>query len=300
MRAGITLTLWALALCYAVGRVLQAFPGETPMLVIVALHVLPPALFALLHGAMLYRLRGIAIFMSLCLVVGNVFENLSIATGFPFGHYYFTDVMGPKLLRVPVLLGLAYVGMGYLSWTLACMILRETGRPLSGSRVFTLHLLASFVMVAWDLSMDAVWSTLVHGWIWLRGGAYFGVPVSNFLGWLLTVYIFYQLFGLYLHGRPANPAALPSGYWRLAVIFYGISAAGNLLVIPPAGLAVVRDPAGTQWKVSGIIGACALASIFVMGAFALAAWVRLNDQADTRHESVPPGSSAQGSTTFSP
>jgi putative membrane protein len=46
-------------------------------------------------------------------------------------------------------------------------------------------------MVAWDLSMDPVWSTVMHSWIWLQGGAYFGVPVSNFLGWYLTVYVIY-------------------------------------------------------------------------------------------------------------
>jgi hypothetical protein len=245
------------------------------MLAIVALHVLPPALFALLHGAMFYRLRGIVVFMTLCLVVGNGFENLSIATGFPFGHYYFTELMGPRLFGVPILLGLAYVGMGYLSWTLARVMLRETRRPLSGVRVLTLPMLASFIMVAWDLAMDPIWSTMLHGWIWLKGGAYFGVPVSNFLGWYLTVYVFYQLFALYLRGRATNPHPLPSGYWRVAVTFYGISAAGNLLVIPSAGLSVVSDPTGKLWNVGGIIGACALVSIFGMGAFAVLAWVRL-------------------------
>jgi hypothetical protein len=27
-----------------------------------------------------------------------------LRTGFPFGHYYFTDVMGPKIFQLPVLL----------------------------------------------------------------------------------------------------------------------------------------------------------------------------------------------------
>jgi hypothetical protein len=35
-----------------------------------------------------------------------------------------------------------------------------------------------------------------------------------------------------------------------------------------------------QWKRGDITGACALASIFTMGAFALLAWVRLTDQKD--------------------
>ena len=97
------------------------------MPVIVVLHVLPPALFALLHGAIRYGIRGILAFVAVCLVVGNVSENLGIRTGFPFGHYYFTDLIGPSLLHVPILLGLAYVGMGYLCWTLGGLIVGEPG-----------------------------------------------------------------------------------------------------------------------------------------------------------------------------
>jgi putative membrane protein len=267
------IVLWALIALYAIARCLQPFPNHVPMLLIVALHVFPPALFALIHGAVSYRPRGIAVFVVLCLAVGNGFENLSVATGFPFGHYYFTDVMGPRILRVPILLGLAYVGMGYLSWMLARVMLGETGRPLAGSRMLILPLLASFVMVAWDLSMDPVWSTMVHAWIWIGGGAWFGVPVSNFLGWFLAVYVIYQLFALYLGDRLLDSP----GYSRLPVIFYGISAAGNLLLLSTAGPAVVTDALGMPWKVGSIVGASALISIFVMGAFTLLAWARLRE-----------------------
>lgn len=278
-QTGTNLALWVLIAFYAAARFLQVFPGRVPMLAVVALHVLPPAVFALIHGAILYRIRGIVTFILLCLVIGNIFENLSIRTGFPFGHYYFTDLMGPKLFLVPVLLGLAYVGMAYLSWTLSSLILGGRGSPLAGSRVVTLPLMASFVMVAWDLSQDPVWSTILHAWIWPQGGAYLGVPVSNFLGWYLAVYVIYQLFALYLRGCALNPSPLPSSYWRLAVLFYAISAAGNLLlVIPRHGLSVVSDPTGVQWKVGSITGTCALVSIFTMGAFALFAWVRLADR----------------------
>jgi uncharacterized membrane protein len=278
IRTGTILALWTLIVLYAAARVLQIFPGRVPMLAVVALHVVPAALFALIHGAMFYRVRGILTFIVLCLVIGNVFENVGVRTGFPYGHYYFTDLMGPKLFAVPVFLGIAYVGMAYFSWVLARLIL-GVGNPLVGSRIVTLPLMAAFVMVAWDLAMDPVWGTVLHAWIWLKGGAYFGVPVSNFLGWYLTVYVIYQLFALYLRRSTTSLKRLPPGYWRLALVFYVVSAAGNLLVvIPRAGPAVVSDPAGVQWKVSNIASACALVSIFLMGAFSLLAWVRLTDQ----------------------
>jgi putative membrane protein len=273
--AGWKSLLWMLMLIYAGSRLLQVFPSGIPMLAIVILHVIPPAVFALIHGAMFYRIRGILAFVAICLLVGNVFENLGVRTGFPFGHYYFTDVMGPKILVVPVFLGLAYVGMAYLSWTLARLILEETKGPLTGSRVVTLALLASAIMVSWDLSMDSVWSTIVRAWIWQQGGIYFGVPLTNFLGWFVTGYVFYQLFALYLRNRGSAGNALPADYWNMAVAFYAISAAGNLLLlIPQPGPAVVSDPSGVQWKVSSITAASAVATISTMGAFALLAWIK--------------------------
>jgi uncharacterized membrane protein len=276
---GITLTLWSLILFYSAARILQIMPGKVPMLAVVALHVIPPIAFALIHGAISYHIRTILVFVALCLLVGNVLENLGVLTGFPYGDYYFTDLMGPKLFEVPVFLGLAYIGMAYLSWTLARLILGDIANPVTGSRVVTLPLIAAFIMVAWDLSQDPVWATILHLWIWRRGGPYFGVPLTNFLGWFLCVYIIFQLFALYVRGHSTSGDPLASGHWRLAVVFYAAAAAGNiLLVLPHAEPSVVTDPAGVQWRVSDITGTCALVSIFTMGAFALLAWVRLNYQ----------------------
>ncbi len=43
----VLIVLWAI---YAVARVLQAFPTKVPTLLIVVLHVVPVAAFALVHG----------------------------------------------------------------------------------------------------------------------------------------------------------------------------------------------------------------------------------------------------------
>ena len=249
--------LWALIVLYAVARVLQVFSGVPPGLGVVALHVVPPLAFALLHGAATYGTRGILAFTAICLVVGNVAENVGVATGLPFGRYYFTDVMGPKLLHVPVLLGLAYIGMGYVSWTLAQMIVGPKRRVL-------LPLTAAAVMTTWDLSLDAVWSTILHAWIWTGGGAWFGVPLTNFGGWLLTTYLIYQWFAFVA----PQPRAFDG---RTPVAFYAISALGNcLLLIPLRHMTVVADPAGRVWQVSGIAAATIAVSLLMLGICAAA------------------------------
>lgn len=269
-----TLFLRALIVLYAVARVLQVFP--VPKLAVVALHVICPLLFALVHGARVYGWRNICVFIGIVLLVGNAFENASVVTGFPFGRYYFTDVMGPKIFHVPVLLGLAYVGMGYLSWTLARLLLPG---QLEHKRLFIVPVIASFIMVSWDLSQEAVWATLVKAWIWVDGGSYFGVPLSNFAGWFLTVYVMYQLFALYITGRDASGSA-SLNTWRLPIAFYALSAAGNvLLLFTPQG--AVSDATGAVWKVRDVIGTSALVSIFTMGAFAVLAGVRLASSEQT-------------------
>jgi putative membrane protein len=257
------LLLSTLLLLYVIGRILQLLAGRVPNLVIVLFHVIPPILFAGIHGARIYRPRGIFVFIGLCLGVATFFESVSLRTGFPFGHDRFTDLMGPKISGLPVLLALAWVGMGYLSWVVSLALLGDEDKPLSGRKTVLMPLVASFVVTSWDLSMEAVWADVDHGWVWRDGGSYYGVPISNFLGWLLTAYVFYQLFALYLRGREPVPAR--ASHWLLAILFYALSALGNLLMIArlsPSGVFV--DATGKRWMVSHILWTSHLISIFLM------------------------------------
>lgn len=285
----ISSTFWFLVSLYAAARVLQIFPGRVPMPAVVALHVFPPAIFALFHGARYYGWRGIIVFVALILLVASMFENVGVHGDFPFGQHYFTDLMGPKFFAVPIMLGVAYVGMAYLSWTLAMIILGNIQKPLVGGRVFILPMVAAFIMVSWDLSMDPVWATILRAWVWPEGGAYFGVPFTNFMGWYLTVYVIFQSFAFYLHRWSGGRTLRPVVYWHEAVFFYATSAAGNLLLmIPRPRPSVVSDPTGAVWKVSAIIGTCVLVTIFTMGVFAVLAWVRLADNKSGSHNFLSP------------
>jgi len=265
--------------CYLAARVLEVVPASIPRTAIVALDVLSAMAFALVDGARHYRLRGILVFALICIVVGNLVENLGVATGFPFGRYYFVELMGPKLFHVPVLLGLAYIGMAYVSWSVARLIVGGDDAPGGGSRLLALPAVAAFVMAAWDLAQDPVWSTVLHGWVWRDGGPWFGVPISNYLGWYGTVFLIYLLFALYLRRRPVAATAGPSASLWPALLFYAFCAACNVLqTIPTANPALVADPSGRTWHAADITAASALVSIFVMGGFAAIAAARLAAQ----------------------
>lgn len=271
--------LLVLLAIYAAARVLQVFPTRIPTLLIVVLHVIPPAIFAWIHGRRVYGTRGIVVFMGLCLGVGSFFESLSLRTGFPFGHYFFTGVMGPKVMGLPILLAFAWVGVGYAAWVVASLIVGAPANSRMG--VLVTPFVAAAAMCAWDLGMDPEWAYIDRAWVWLNGGGYFGVPFSNFFGWLLTAWVFCQGFALWLRRSRAGEAALraPARWNRLAALLYGTVAAGNLLLAVPSAVPAtwpktIIDAAGRHWQTRDVTGICLVVSIFVMAPLALTAWAR--------------------------
>jgi uncharacterized membrane protein len=271
--------LWTALCMYALGRVIQLYPDIFPIHLIVFLQVVPPAVFALVHGSIFYHVRGMAAFTGFCLGVAVICESLSLRTGFPFGHYFFTGFMGPKVLQLPILLVLAYLGIGYCSWVLSILILGYRNQPLTSRRIFAQAMLASFMMVLWDLSMEAIWSTVDRAWIWRDGGPFFGVPISNFLGWYFTAFLFYLAFAIYCKANPVQSIPLSKSYWRSAILCYVICACGNLLVFrrglfPPS----VIDASGKQWLTMNILVASTLISVFAMLPMTILSWYRLRTQ----------------------
>jgi uncharacterized membrane protein len=263
-----------------------------------------PAVFAFTHGSIFYRFRDVLVFVSLVLVVSNVYENLSIETGFPFGDYYYTDILGPKLFNVPLVIGPAYLATGYLSWMLARVILGATKPGVQGQLTFTIPIVASFIMVSWDMSMDPITATIGQQWIWLDGGGYFGVPFSNFLGWYLTVWTFFQLFALYERRRNAayeNAQPEPRGYWTLAALFYGVTAMKFLLnPLVESVNKTITDPAGVTWRADDIYVSCALVCIFTMVAFTVVSLTRIAQLPRTVADAVAERSARRAVTAPEP
>ena len=256
------LVLWGLALAYVIASTLRA--------IVPNLNTFPTVLllfpFVLIHGMKRYPWKGIAVFIVITLIVSGVMENLSILTGFPFGHYYYTDALGPKITLVPILIFPSYIAFGYLAWVLSILIVGGVRR---GSTIFTtvsVPLVASFMMVAWDLSLDPIASTINQTWIWTQGGGYFGVPISNFLGWSLTVYIFFQLFAMYLRKRgPTNPPAIPITHYLQIILVYMWTGVGFVLNYPfrPTNT-TITDVVGHIWQTSDIYETTAISAIYTM------------------------------------
>jgi uncharacterized membrane protein len=117
-----TYVLWILGVVYAVVKLVNPV---LPLPIPIPLVVLIPIVFGLIHGALRYKWSGILTFLVICLAVSNLLENTSILTGFPFGHYSYTDMLGPKFFLVPLLIGPAYFATAYLAWVLGTVLIEH-------------------------------------------------------------------------------------------------------------------------------------------------------------------------------
>ncbi len=102
-------------------------------------------------------------------VFGVLIEAVGVRTGVPFGAYDYMDG-GLQVLGVPLL-----VPLGWWAFTLVSIVIAP---------VRLRWLLAPLALVAWDVGLDPL---MVQQGVWtFSNGAYFGVPLSNFLGWFLS------------------------------------------------------------------------------------------------------------------
>jgi uncharacterized membrane protein len=224
---------------------------------------------ALVHAGFFYGSRPALVLFIICIAITFTMENIGVATGFPFGNYHFAiDARLPRVGSIPIIVGPLWFGAGYFSWIVASILLdgadRRLDRPFN---VIALPVVAAFVMTQWDLVMDRSESTLAKVWIWHDGGADFGVPLSNYLGWLLTSWLFFQAFAFYLRRRIAA-SSLSARQTRklqlIAILFY--VSAGLTHIVPWAmgQSGDVADAAGTTWQIHDLRETTVAIMLFTM------------------------------------
>lgn len=224
----------------------------------------------ILHSVRRYDGKTTAVFLTIAFVVSTFFEDLSIHTGFPFGAYHYNMNM-PHIDQVPILVGVFYVALCYLSWTIACLILNHADRHLENKfNLIAVPVVSAFVMCQFDLVQDPSTSTFMLGWIWEDGGGVFGVPLVNFLGWFMTTYIVFQLFALYLSRqqiRQKDSAEMHTrGFWLQPVLIYlflGCSYIGQY-IFQMHNVTAITDLAGNVWNVNNMYETAVTIMVFTM------------------------------------
>jgi putative membrane protein len=282
--------LWLLVALFAGATIADVL---SPSLFLTIVQLCLMVAFALLHGASRYGAKGITAFAVICLVVSNLLENIGVATGFPFGEYYYTDSLGPKLGYVPLLIGPAYLSVGYMAWVLATILVSDVKRGTDNFTAFATPFIGAFIMVLWDVALDPGAATIEKRWIWEHGGGFFGVPLTNYLGWFFTVYLFMQLFALYLRARSeATSDAQPKTYFLQAIAMYAIVASHFILSYLVNKNEMVTDATDAHWQTGDISETAAMIAIFTMLFVCALAAIKVVGVSDTpkrrRTDKAPP------------
>lgn len=207
-------------------------------------------LFSLFHGALADGFKASIQFFILSAAVSWLFEEIGVLTGKVYGAYHYSDQLGIKLGHVPLLIPVAWFMMIYPSYFIARFILHgNPSQPLKGlKQVSGTAFLGAMVMTAWDAVMDPVMAK--RGvWVWENGGRYFGVPIQNFVGWMLTCFTIYFIHGLSTK-KPST--SLSKSFLVMPIIAYSAYAiryifSSNLDELKVVGFFSMGFPAAFAW-----------------------------------------------------
>jgi uncharacterized membrane protein len=201
-------------------------------------------------------------------------ELTGTTTGYPFGSYSYTTQLGYLIGgRVPFNIPASWFFMLYASLAICGRLL--AARDDSASR-WRWAVLAAFVLTAWDVSMDPAMVATTH-WLWhlpspdeaslghrvFSAPFFYGMPLTNWLGWLLTGTIVARVMLAIVPPSAWAARVSPSNF---PLFLYGANAMLPILICVGRGM---------WWAV--IFGTLAMAIPLV-----LAVWMPLRGADDRR------------------
>lgn len=196
---------------------------------IVGMVILRPYVFVffgvyLLAAATRMGWRRTAWFSIIAYGVAFTAEFSSTRIGIPFGLYHYIDVTRDRevwISNVPFWDSLSFTFLCYLGWRLgvllhAPVLIRPGDVQVVETRAIATSwpacLSGSLLMTWLDVVIDPL---TVHGDRWFlgriyyypEGGIYFGVPLSNFMGWFVVGVTTIRLFQIWERRAGADPRA---------------------------------------------------------------------------------------------
>lgn len=177
-------------------------------------------------------------------------ELLGTSTGLPFGPYSYTTLLGYRIAGlVPFPIPLSWFYMVYASIALTGRFLAPRDTEWNKTAwAFS----AGAILTAWDVAMDPAMSSATAHWQWHTTGFFYGMPLSNWIGWFLTGSIVARTMLAVVPPRQFSEKVSPSG---LPLVLYAVNG------IMPIAICLRH---GLWW--AGVLGAAAMAVPFLLSA----------------------------------
>lgn len=110
---------------------------------------------------------------------GMGIEWSGVHTGWPFGGYHYSWILGPHLFGVPITLGLAWIAVIGSSALIA-----GPGRPTLPGRLWKAVQIGTWTVLI-DFVLDPAAASRGF-WHWSGEGGFYGIPWSNFGAWFVV------------------------------------------------------------------------------------------------------------------
>jgi putative membrane protein len=207
----------------------------------------------------IYAYRMLGLNQLLCFLIPAVglslgSELLGTSTGLPFGDYGYLSGLGYKISDlVPFTIPLSWFYLGF-----SCYIISRAGFDNTQLPNWLRHVGAVFcgalLLTAWDFVLDPAMSqTAVPFWEWKTPGPFFGMPYSNFVGWMETGAVFMSVAALLWPKERIKldrtqlqlPMAIYLGNFVFAAV---LSIAGKIWIPMLLGIAVGIVPLFVLWS----------------------------------------------------
>ena len=171
-------------------------------------------------------------------------ELTGTTTGYPFGPYSYTTQLGYLIgSKVPFNIPTSWFYMLYASLAICGRVLKAGDDSRTRWRWAAV---AAVVLTAWDVSMDPAMVATTH-WVWqlpategaspvrrlFLTGFFYGMPLTNWLGWLLTGLIVARAM---LAIVPPSRWALQVSPSRLPLVLYAANGVLPLLICIGRGM----------------------------------------------------------------
>ncbi len=123
--------------------------------------------------------RRAAGWIGLLVAYTYVIEHLGVRTGWPYGTFEYTISLGPMLGGVPLALPVFFIPLVMNAYLLCLLLL---GSRAANGWLRLLVVIPAVVMM--DVVLDP--GAVALGFWDFGGGAFYGVPLSNYAGWVLS------------------------------------------------------------------------------------------------------------------
>lgn len=190
---------YALLAIYLVTMAVRTHNDTTTALVIASVIMFACCWASATH---LLGARAALQFVLIAVSFGWFAEQMGSSRGWFFGQYTYTEVLGPRLGDVPLVIPLMWFSLTYACYVITNLIVWQS--PVDGARGWgnaaLLSFLAAMIVTAFDLGADPYLVYTLKAWIMTKtDGAWFGETVQGFFGWVFVSFVI--IFGFRLSVR---------------------------------------------------------------------------------------------------